>query len=54
MNLWFFSDSCRENRSIATEAVPEKGTIPAGTKYVLVMGQGGADIDFTFSSVSTK
>ena len=54
LDMYFFSATCESTGAISTEALNEAGLMAAGTKFVLVSAYFGHDIDFTFSSVSTK
>lgn len=54
LDMYFFSATCDSTGEVSTPAPAEAGLMAAGTKYVLVSAYFGAEVDFTFSSVSTK
>lgn len=54
LDLFFFDDSCSPTGSINTDQVDELGTMPAGTRYVLVTAFLGVEITFDFEATEAR
>ncbi len=56
LDLFYYSDSCDELGQAADIGTDQVGTMPAGTKYVLVNSwePAGAGVEFTFTATPKK
>lgn len=50
LDLYFFDKTCTETARLSTAEPFEYGTMPAGTRYVLVSAFLGADVSFAFEA----
>ena len=54
LDMYFFDAACEPAGEASTTAYDEVGVIAAGTKYVLVSGFVGTQLEFTFKAVEKR
>ena len=54
LDMYFFDAACDPTGEVSTTASDEVGVMTAGTKYVLVSGFVGTQLEFTFKAVEKR